>query len=375
MYRNTYALIDTKKIYENVKYIVNNYKYDHYIGVVKNNAYNHGIETINSMIKAGINYLAVSSLDEALQIRKNYAKIPILILEPVDIKHIEQCDYYNIAITVESLKYVKELLEVKLNKSIYIHFKVDSGMNRLGFKDASELKLAYDLISTNDKLIVEGIYSHFATSGLNDRYYRNQILTFQKITSNIDLSKIPMVHLGRSITLVNNEKISFCNACRLGMAMYGGFGKKQLSGKKQKIKNFIKKLFGKETKLPKILPLNTAFELYTEVMSIRTVKSGEYIGYGTYKAETDISIATLPIGYADGVDSSFKYVWINDNYCEILADTMDMIMVRVSTKVKVGDKVEIIGKNISLEMICENTKLNSYHLFNKITNRVQRKYK
>ena len=110
-------------------------------------------------------------------------------------------------------------------------------------------------------------------------------------------------------------------------------------------------------------------------MSVRKVDSGKYIGYGTYKASEDLFIATLPIGYADGVDLSFRYVWINGNYCEILAETMDMIMVRVSSKVKIGDKVEIIGKNIPFLKVCENTRLNSYHLFNKITSRVTRKYK
>ena len=375
MYRNTYALIDTKKIYENVKYIVNNYQYDYYIGIVKNNAYNHGIETINSMIKGGINYLAVSSLDEALQIRKLYAKIPILVLEPIDLRYIDQCDYYNISITVESLKYVQGLSEIKLNKGINVHLKVDSGMNRLGFNNAIELKQAYELIKNKDKLNLEGIYSHFATSGLNDKYYNLQIETFEKITNDIDLSKVPIVHLDRSITLVNKERIPFCNACRFGMLMYGISGKKPTLGKKQKVKAFIKKILGKETKYPKELPLNTAFELHTEVMSLRTVKTGEYIGYGTYKASEDMNIATLPIGYADGVDVSFKYVWINGNYCEILADTMDMIMVRVSSKVKIGDKVEIIGKNIPFLKVCENTRLNSYHLFNKITSRVTRKYK
>lgn len=374
MYRNTYALIDTKKIYENVICIVNKYQYEYYIGVVKNNAYNHGIEVINSMIKGGINYLAVSSLDEALQIRKVYPKIPILILEPIDLKYIDQCDYYNITITVESLKYIQELLKIKINNLINIHLKIDSGMNRLGFNDSKELKQAFELINKCDKLKLEGIYSHFATSGLNDNYYDYQIAKFKAITSEISLDKIPIVHLDRSISLVNHQKIPFCNACRLGILMFGISGKKPIFSQKQKIKLFIKKLLGKKTNYPNVLPLKPAFELYTEVMSTRKVKRGEYIGYGSYKASEDMLIATLPIGYADGVDKSFKYVWINGNYCEILADTMDMIMVKISSEVKVGDKVEIIGKNISLLKVCENTNLNAYHLFNKITNRVTRKY-
>ncbi len=91
--------------------------------------------------------------------------------------------------------------------------------------------------------------------------------------------------------------------------------------------------------------------------------------------DTDAKIATISIGYADGVDKSFKCVYIGGKKYPIVADSMDMIMVLVDDKVRVGDKVEIIGKNISLLDVCSNTGLNAYHLFAKISNRVTRKYK
>lgn len=376
MYRNTYALIDNKKITENVKYIIstyNNYKY--YFGVVKYNAYGHGFDIINSMIKGGINYLAVATLDEALEIRENYPKIPILVLEPIDLDYIDKAIYYDITITVDSLKYLKELMEIPLDKRLAVHFKVDSGMNRLGFKSCEEFTEAYGLIANSERLFLEGIYTHFATSGINDKYYDYQVKCFENITKNVNLSVIKIVHADRSITLANKPKLDYCNGARFGMLLYGVSARKVELDWKANIKNIIKKMLGRETKYANVLPLNPTFELYSEVMSIRKAKAKECVGYGTYWLESDAKIATLPIGYADGVDKSFKCVYIGGKKYPIIADTMDMIMVLVDDKVKVKDKVEIIGKNITLLDACSNTGLNAYHLFTKISNRVPRKYK
>ena len=375
MHRNTYVLIDTKKIMENVKYITNTYDYKYYFGVVKYNAYGHGIEIINALIKGGVNYLAVATLDEALEIRKNYPKIPILILEPINLNYIDKAAYYDITITVDSLKYLKELLEIPISKKLLVHLKVDSGMNRLGFKDPDEFTEAYGLVANSNLVDLEGVYTHFATSGINDKYYDKQVKNFETITKNINLSLVHIVHADRSITLANKSKLDYCNGCRFGMLMYGVSGRKITLTAKQKIKNKIKNLLGKSTNYPAVLPLNTSFELYSEVISIRNAKAGECVGYGGYWLNSDAQIATISIGYADGVDKSFKYVYIAGKKYPIVADTMDMIMVLVDNKVKVNDKVEIIGKNILFLDVCQNTRLNAYHLFTKISNRVSRKYK
>ncbi len=375
MHRDTYAIIDTKKLLENVKYITNTYDYKYYFGVVKYNAYGHGFEIINSLIKGGVNYLAVATLDEALEIRKNYPKIPILILEPINLNFIDQAVYYDITVTVDNLKYLKELLNISLDKKLYVHFKVDSGMNRLGFKNVDEFTEAYGLIANSETLYLEGVYTHFATSGLNDKYYDRQVKKFEEITKNINLGLIHIVHADRSITLANKSKLDYCNGCRFGMLLYGISGRKVELSLKQKIKNKIKNILGKTTNYPQILPLNTGFELYSEVMSIRNAKKGECVGYASHWLENDAKIATIPIGYADGVDKSFKYVYISGKKYPIVADTMDMIMILVDNKIKLNDKVEIIGKNIPVLEVCQNTGLNAYHLFVKISNRVQRRYK
>ena len=383
MYRKTYAIIDEDKLKNNIKEIkakYNNYKY--YIGVVKNNAYNHGIKIINSLIEGGINYLAVSSLEEALDARKYNSEIPILCLEVIDLDYIYDCINNNVTITVESLEYLEKLNKIKLDFPIKIHLKLNTGMNRLGISEVKEVNKCVSIISENKKLILEGIYTHFATSGISDKYYDEQMKKFQELTKDIDLTTIPIVHLGRSLTLVNHDKPDFVNGIRLGIIMYG-FSQSikedtSLRGKLRAIKRkkLIKKFNISKTYLTNDLNLKTAFSLYSNVMTIKKVKNKEFVGYGAnFFADRDIKVAIIPIGYADGVTIKYKNVFIKGKKCQIIADSMDMLMVKVDNNVKIGDKVEIFGENISIREASRNNGCNSYRLFNMITNRVPRIYK
>ncbi|MBR1749104.1 MAG: alanine racemase [Bacilli bacterium] len=379
MQRKTYAVINGEQIKENVKEIIQKYNdYEYYIGVVKNNAYHHGIRCILDMIEGGVNYLAVSSLEEALQIRKYNQEIPILCLEPISIESIDDAINANITLTVESLSYLKNMLKSDLYASLKIHIAIDSGMNRLGFKSKNELNEAISLIKESKKIILEGIYTHFATSGIIDSKWDLQLQTFQKITEDIDLASIPIVHLGRSLTLVNHPKISFTNGIRLGIIMYG-FSQSQVLGKgfRSKLRSIKMKYLQKKnhcstTTLQNDLKLKTVMSLYSEIISIRDVKEGDYVGYNTYRIKEDGYIATIPIGYADGVTKKFEKVYIKGDYCEIISDSMDMIMVYSKKKKKVGDQVEIFGEHIPIRQVCLNNKVNAYHLFNQISNRVTR---
>ena len=111
-------------------------------------------------------------------------------------------------------------------------------------------------------------------------------------------------------------------------------------------------------------------------MSIRTVKKGEIVGYnGTYKAKKEERVATIPIGYADGVTKEFQNVAINGKKYKIINDAMDMLSVLVDESVKIDDKVEIFGDTINIREVTTKLNINSYHLFNLISNRVPRIHK
>lgn len=378
MYRNTYALIDKDIIKNNVKEITTKYNdYQYYIGVVKNNAYSHGIDIIPSLIEGGVNYLAVSSLDEAMKIRESYKNIPILILEPIDLKFIPVVQKNKITITVESLPYLEELLNSKINKNLKVHFKIDSGMNRLGFKEKKDIEEAYLLINKDKYLELEGIYTHFATAGRGDSFYKEQLDKVLYLLSGINLESVPIVHFDRSLTFVSHEKIKCVNGIRLGVIMYG------FSGSVKPSLSFKSKLKRKLLKKPTFdfisendLNLKTAFSLYSSVIAIRKVEALEHVGYNaSYVMDSPGYIATIAIGYADGVTKDYREVAINNKRYEIVSDSMDMIMVKVDESVKVGDTVEIFGDNISINETKRRLKINGYHLFNMITSRVPRIYK
>lgn len=354
MYRKTYVEINTTNLINNIKNITKKYnEYKYYFGVVKANAYGHGDYIINEIIKHKINYLAVSSLEEAISIRKYNQDIPILVLEPISSEFIEDILKHNITITISSLEEALELSKKNINNKLKVHLKLDTGMNRIGIKIKEELNKTISIFKENNNIFIEGIYTHIGTSGLDDEYYSKSINNFEYLTSDINLKDIPIVHINRSITLSNHQKKEYETGVRLGIMMYGF---------EQSMQNDLK--------------LKPAFSLYSEIISIRKVKKGEYVGYDAkYIAKEDIIIATIPIGYNDGIKQKMKYVSINNKLCEFIGDIcMDMIMVKVDETVKLHDKVEIFGNNISIIDVCKRTNSNPYRILTSISTRVPRVY-
>lgn len=384
MYRRTYLEVDCKKLENNIINIRKNYPgYEYYFGVVKGNAYGHGSYVINSLIRGGINYLAVSSLEEAIKLREYNAEIPILILEPIHLEFLDKCLINDITITVSNMEYFRELSTIDLPKQIKIHIKLDTGMSRLGITNSKDLDEIVEKTTDNPNLFLEGIYTHFATSGINDKHWDNQLERFKEITKNVDLSTIPIVHMGRSLTLVNHEKIPFCNGTRLGIVMYGmsqnmpkGKGFKAFLRELRNNKN-RKKLGISPTTTTNNLDLHTAITLYSEVIDLHQIHKNDFVGYGAqFIADSDMLIATIPVGYADGIPKNIKHVIINDKKYDVVgAMCMDMLSVKVDASVKLYDKVTILGGDkLPIKQVANECGINSYTLFTGITNRVPRVY-
>lgn len=365
--RNTYALINKTNLYNNIKEIINNYPYEYYFGVVKANAYGHGIDLIKTMDKAGINYFCVSSLEEAIEAR-NYTKKPILCFGYVSIDDLDLVIKNNITISIISFDYYKEL--IKVNPKIKVHLKINSGMNRFGIKDKNEtLEIVNSLKKSNMEL--EGLYTHFATSGVSDKYYDKQVNNFEKITSLINLKDIKIVHLFNSISTVRHKKLPYANGIRLGLLMYGfsyNMNISKLTKLKRKFcyKNISPTMLTNELKLKKVL------SLHSEVININKIEKDEFVGYGAkYIAKEDEIIAVIAIGHGDGITSCYKYVMINGKKYPIVAICMDYIMVKVDNNIKVHDKVSLICDEIQLGRDIKGDSI--HHLLDSISYRVPRK--
>ena len=160
MYRKTYVEIDCNKLKGNIIEIKSKYPdYKYYIGVVKANCYGHGIDTIQYLIEGGINYLATSSLEEALSIRNIYKEVPILVLEPIHYEDILVASKNNITVTIDNKEQFDKLIKNKVK--IKFHLKVDSGMNRFGIKDKEIVK--YIVENSNSITFLEGLFTHLSS--------------------------------------------------------------------------------------------------------------------------------------------------------------------------------------------------------------------
>ena len=344
-YRNTYAKINLDNIKNNVKTIISNFTgYKYYIGVVKADTYGHNSkEVIKSIIDGGCNYLAVSSLDEAMEIRKK-VNVPILCLGIIDSKYIDICINNNIDITIPNINYFREIKD----KKVTAHIKIDTGMNRLGIKEKEELN---EIFNTNTNINIKGIYTHIYEA-LDEENTNNQISKFKELTSDIDLNKIEMIHIAQSDTLINYPKIDITNGCRLGIIMYG------LTDSN--------------------LELLDTIELISEIIDIKKLKKDETVSYnGTYKATTDELIGIVSIGYADGVNRKLTgaYIYINDKKYRIIGNIcMDMLMVKIDENVKVHDKVYIYKDINHIKYLSNYIETIPYELICNISKRVPRIY-
>ena len=345
MIRQTYELINLKKLENNVRTIVNsssNYKY--HIAVVKANCYGLGIKCVKSILLGGANYLAVSSLEEALKIRK-LINTRILVLEPIDTKYIDKAYKNNITLTISSLEYLNKVKD----KEFTCHLKINTGMNRLGISSNKELNEVYKIIKDSN-IKLEGIYTHIYKSS-DKTLTEKQFKCFESITKDIDLNEFEIVHIPNSETITNYKKKDYVNGCRIGIIMYG---------------------------FSNNLNLESVFTLKSKIIEIKHIKKEDTVGYdGNYKATKDELIGIVPIGYADGIirKNTGRYVYINDNRYQIVSNIcMDMLFVLIDENVKLNDEVLIIKDNNHINEIANYLDTINYEVMCDISSRVERKY-
>ena len=367
-HRPTKLIIDTKVITENV---VNEIKRlpekVELFAVVKANGYGHGaVESAKAAKEGGATGFCVAILDEAIELREAGIEEPILILSVVNPKFINLALQYDVSVTVATLEWLEEINQYidqsNSNNVLKVHLKVDTGMGRIGFTEASTVQAAISSILENDKIEWEGIFTHFSTADeKNDSYYKKQLTCFKLVLDS--LKKYPKyIHVANSATtLWHHENIG--NMIRYGIAMYG----LNPSGKT----------------LPTPIELKPALSLVSELIQVKEVPVGHGIGYGkTYVTKTNEWIGTIPIGYADGWLRHLQgfYVLVDGKKCEIVGRIcMDQCMIRLRGPVKVGTLVTLIGKNgqemITTQMVAEKLSTIQYEVVCTFSERLPRVYK
>lgn len=351
--RDTYAKINLKYLKENIETIYNKFKRP-LMAVIKADAYGHGYQEVASYIK-DIDYIemfAVATLQEAIELRELGITKGILILGavPTSKEEIDLAIKYDISLTMISLEYMHYLTTLIDSKPLKVHIKLDTGMHRIGLTSKEELE---ELLRTIDrsKFDLEGIFTHFATADCDDEAYEKQRNLFYELVGDYDFKYI---HCCNSAAMAYHHD-DRSNLGRIGIVMYG-----------------IDPAGEENNEYKQVM------SLYSKVALVKKIKAGDRVGYGlTYTAKEDEFLATIPIGYADGLirKNQGRKVYINGKYFEIVGRVcMDQMMVRVDETVRDGDQVEIFGEHISLASMAKDLDTIPYEIICLISKRVERLY-
>ena len=337
------------------------------IAMVKASAYGLGsVEIARSLQTAGAAYLAVAVIEEGIALRKGGISMPIMVLNPIT-SDFSDLFAYNLQPTVFSLPELdviaSEAEKCGVKEFWPIHIKLDTGMHRLGFKSEELEDLAKALKEKMPLLRVSTAFSHLATADCldMDEYTEGQIRLFRKMTSRLkSLLPYPIkLHLLNTAGIQRYGKTEVFDFARLGIGLYG-----------------VSPLPYPE---PSILPVAS---LSTTIISLRTLHQGEKIGYGCHGTATEepTVIATVPIGYADGIDRHFgrgraSFV-VNGVKCPTVGNIcMDLCMIDVTNAAaRIGDRAHIIYDNESLQALAEARDTIPYEVLTAISPRVKRLY-
>lgn len=363
-YRHTWAEIQLDAIEENLKAIRKVLPPSTSImAVVKANGYGHGaLETAEVALETGAELLGVALLDEALYLRKNGIRAPILVLGHCPPEYAPIAAKHSISLTVYQKDWLLQAKKV-LSKPVAIHIKVDTGMGRIGVQTEEELFELLTELNLSDSFIFEGIFTHFAKADSKDtEYYQTQLERFLR-TLEVVKEKPRWIHASNSAASLLHETGQF-NLARIGIAMYG---------------------LTPSPEIADVLPvkLQGALSLHSTLIHVKKVPKGAKISYGcTYEAEEEEWIGTIPIGYADGWIRALQgqEVLVNGLRAPIVGRIcMDQCMVKLPGKMPIGTKVTLIGKSgheeITVDEIAKKLGTINYEVACMISSRIPRIYK
>lgn len=369
-FRSVWAEINLDNLKFNMQQIRKKAKSKDIIAVIKADAYGHGaLDIAETLIDNGATSFAVAMVSEGIELRKGGFKCPIVILGYTSPGLIDDLLKYNIEQSVYTYEYAKIISEIaeKNNVQAKIHIAVDTGMGRIGFLPNNKSAETIYNISKLPNIVLEGIFSHFATADeKNKKYAYEQLNKFNLFYDRLSEKgiKINTRHIANSAAIMEMPESHF-EAVRPGIILYGYYPSKEV--------------------LKENLDLKTVLSLKACISHIKKLPSGEYISYGRkYKTDKESIIATLPIGYADGYTRLLfnkAKVIINGTVAPIVGNIcMDQCMVDVTNvkDVKLGDEVILLGEDgdlkINADTIADSLGTINYEILCMISKRVPRVY-
>ena len=338
------------------------------MAVIKADAYGHGAIEVGRLLQDKCSFFGVSSMLEAMELRKAGLQTPILILGQTPVNAFPTAIREGIRPTIFRYEDALALSQAAVEAGIEapFHFAVDTGMSRLGFQCSREDAKVCAEVAKLPNLEAEGLFSHFATADCLDlRKARTQQRRFDAFYEWLKEEgvTVPIRHMNNSAGLMNFD--TQYDLVRSGIVTYGLYPSDEVS--------------------PALLPLKPALSWYSRVSHVKTLPAGREVSYGgTYVTERDTRIATVPVGYADGYWRSLSgkfYVLIRGRRAPIIGRIcMDQMMVDVTDipGVLVGDTVTLVGtdgpETITVERIAQVAGTFNYEFICGISRRVPRFY-
>ena len=327
--------------------------------MVKAFAYGSGsFEVANLLQFHRVDYLAVAYADEGVMLRENGITLPIMVMNPSP-DSFTKIKQYNLEPEIYSLELLNAFLDAtEKNTSYKIHLKLDTGMHRLGFVE-EDFDALFTLLRHYPQVQVVSAFSHLAGAdeALHNDFSQLQIATFRSMTTEMEerLGYKVTKHILNSAGIVRFPEHQL-DMVRLGIGIYGV----EATGTEQEA-------------------LRPVSVLKTTVSQVKNVKQGDTVGYSRKGiADTDKTIATIAIGYADGYDRGFSNgvgeVIIKGRRCPIIGNVcMDMCMVDVTgVDVKAGDEVILFGPQLTLVELAQRIGTIPYELLTNVSTRVKR---
>lgn len=283
IHRDAWVEINISNLEHNIKEIKKNVPENvKLLGVVKADAYGHGaVMLAPTILASGIDMLGVASIDEGADLRQAGINCEILVLGAVPVWAVESAVKYDLSISVFSKEHIKACEQAFKRTGIKpkVHIKLDTGMNRIGISTDDAVEFI-NKIQKLDYIDLQGIFTHLAAAEEPEKTYE-QIEKWNKVIDNINTNGL-LLHILNSAGTVCYD-VPNSNMRRVGISLYGLYPDfPDIPYKKPQLKQLI--------------------SLKGRIVNIHTAKSGEGVSYcHTFTAKGDRKIATVPIGYADGV--------------------------------------------------------------------------
>jgi alanine racemase len=337
------------------------------IAVVKANAYGHGARRVASALEmAGANMLAVADIEEGVDLRKAGIRVPILVFGALSVSDLDGVFDFDLTPTISSpaAGHALQAGAAKRGATLRYHLKIDTGMNRLGFRHDNLRRTLPELLASSN-LTLDAVHTHFGTADEpGHKLFETQRTRFERASHVLDeLGAGPRLrHAANSAALLRDSRVWY-DYVRPGLLLYGVV----------------------PPPLGSTIALKPVMSLTSRVVAVKGVRVGETVGYGgRFTADRPVTLAVIPAGYADGLDRRLEdhgFVLVRGQRARIVgAVSMDMLTVDVTDidGVGTGDEVVFLGsqgdKAIDAREMADWIGTIPYEILCRLGARVERRY-